>query len=99
MTIKLSALNEQQIIYQHFLMPAISLKIAFGDEVYADFIERKEIAEAAGYSYELMGWPNGTTIFLKRPIPCREIDSKDIADIYQQFVDNATALYMEISLC
>lgn len=99
MTIKLAVLNEQQIISQYFFMPAISLKIGFGDEVYYYFLGLKRAAEATGYSYELIGWPNGTTIFLKRPIPCRDIDAKDIADIYQEFVDNATTLYMEVSLC
>lgn len=96
-SLNLQPLNKHQIRTQCHTLPPLMLIMAFGTVAFETFLFRKKLAENEGHKYEIYYWPNGTTVFLKRPNQSGALNEDDKEAIYKQFAENSTELCMEIT--
>ena len=96
---ELQTLSNFQILNNYFFIPDFGLKLAYGDGIYELFKDRQKIADNNGYSYELLGWSNGATVFLKRPMLHRNLSEKDLLTIYKSYLSGPESSIVEVTLC
>lgn len=92
-------LTKKQILTQYFFIPTFGLKMAHGNDVYEEYLRQKAIAEQNGNSLELLGWPNGVTVFLKRQMLHQNLDQADLLKIYEVAHCHPLGSITQVKLC